>query len=329
MNVSDVNACPNRRNAWSDCGKGGISEQECLAKGCCWDPKSEAAWCYHRGRLEVPKLSWFYKIWDVLRATWANNHGDILNEHPSMSEWYEWPLMLHRSVPFGETETGGRLKAFGNPGIYYPVALVVFGSTLALLVWAARSAVAAAKLILTPPALTASPYAAVDSYFLTNERRIRQMATAQNAIGGGGFINPFITLLLGYYLNLVPYQLIERCKFAYHYIPALIVGMMFTAFVADTVLRVADLPLSGRSAWVVNRKLLARGIVCFLYVCACAGFYYWALPYALGIPLSVEEHRARMWVRSWANEDAWIFPPEGIDGESYMAEPEWEYGDAL
>jgi dolichyl-phosphate-mannose--protein O-mannosyl transferase len=150
-----------------------------------------------------------------------------------------------------------------------------------------------------------------------------------NGIGGGGFVNPFITLLLGYYLNLVPYQLIERSKFTYHYIPALIVGMMFTVFVADTVLRVADLPLSGRSAWVVNRKLLARGIVCFLYVCACAGFYYWALPYALGIPLSVEEHRARMWVRSWANEDAWIFPPEGIDGESYMAEPEWEYGDAL
>ena len=51
------NACPNFDNTWSDCGHAGISEAECLSRGCCWDPTSSRAWCYHLGRLERPTSS--------------------------------------------------------------------------------------------------------------------------------------------------------------------------------------------------------------------------------------------------------------------------------
>ncbi len=67
-------ACPNIINTWSDCGYAGISEQQCLDKGCCWDPTSPRAWCYHLGPLTRPKMAWWPKIKEVLRATWANNN---------------------------------------------------------------------------------------------------------------------------------------------------------------------------------------------------------------------------------------------------------------
>ena len=60
LNVTNPEtACPNHHNTWSDCGKGGISEADCLKKGCCWDPKSPRAWCYHKGVIQRPVMSWF------------------------------------------------------------------------------------------------------------------------------------------------------------------------------------------------------------------------------------------------------------------------------
>jgi hypothetical protein len=38
------------------------------------------------------------------------------------------------------------------------------------------------------------------------------LATDTNALGGGGWAIPLGTLLFGYYINLVPYQLITRSK---------------------------------------------------------------------------------------------------------------------
>ena len=50
--------CPNHHNTWSDCGKGGITPEACRAKGCCWDTTSPRAFCYHKGKLERPTMSW-------------------------------------------------------------------------------------------------------------------------------------------------------------------------------------------------------------------------------------------------------------------------------
>ncbi len=57
LNVA-ADACPNHHNTWSDCGKGGITPEACRAKGCCWDTTSPRAFCYHKGKLERPTMSW-------------------------------------------------------------------------------------------------------------------------------------------------------------------------------------------------------------------------------------------------------------------------------
>lgn len=73
--ASDPLSCPNRDNTWSDCGFAGITPESCEAKGCCWDPSSPRAWCYHKGTLERPHMGWVAKMKEIMRATWANNNG--------------------------------------------------------------------------------------------------------------------------------------------------------------------------------------------------------------------------------------------------------------
>jgi hypothetical protein len=73
----DPHSCPNLVNTWSDCGYAGISEAQCLQKGCCWDPTSSRAWCYHLGEQKKPSMKWWPKMMEVLRATWANNNVSV------------------------------------------------------------------------------------------------------------------------------------------------------------------------------------------------------------------------------------------------------------
>jgi dolichyl-phosphate-mannose--protein O-mannosyl transferase len=93
-----------------------------------------------------------------------------------------------------------------------------------------------------------------------------------------------------YYINWVPYQLIKRSKFTYHYIPALLLGVQLAAFVTHVVIRWSL--LQGK-AWQ------GLGLALGLFVASGAGFWYWGLPYALGFPLTSEEHEARKWLPKW------------------------------
>ena len=52
--------------------------------------------------------------------------------------------------------------------------------------------------------------------------------------------------MLRYYINLVPYQLIKRSKFVYHYIPALLMGVQLVVFVCHVAVRWSR--LTGRPA---------------------------------------------------------------------------------
>ena len=61
-----------------------------------------------------------------------------------------------------------------------------------------------------------------------------------------------------YYINLVPYQLIKRSKFVYHYIPALLHGVMLLVVVCDIALKWATLAQRRRQGSGVSVTLAAR-----------------------------------------------------------------------
>lgn len=148
----DPFACPNPANSWSDCGFSPMTEAQCLERGCCWDPSSNKAWCYHKGPRERPTLGWVWKVADVLRATNALNHGGAVMVHPFMSEWREWPLLGGKSVPFGSSTEGAPITALGNPGVHWPVAAAVAVASLGLaalgVLYAARGLAERAALVM-------------------------------------------------------------------------------------------------------------------------------------------------------------------------------------
>ena len=67
---------------------------------------------------------------------------------------------------------------------------------------------------------------------------------------------------------------------------------MLTVFVCDVAVRWASLP-------GVNKLAPVLAAIAVVFIGVAAGFYYWGLPYAYGIPLTSEQHRARMWHPKW------------------------------
>ena len=212
-----ADACPNPRNTWSDCGKGGISEEACRKKGCCWDPTSPKAWCYHKGALQRPTMSLWDAMSEALRATWAINDGGAVMVHPAMSEWPVWPLMTGTYVPFGSTHRGGYLRALGNPGVYWPVFVVVLVTTALALPHLSSGASALVRgFTARGPGSGAgkgSKARAGAQSVAGNAQAVRSRAssdaqglgvtgwaaeaTRTNSLGGGGWAVPFTTLLFG------------------------------------------------------------------------------------------------------------------------------------
>ena len=106
-----------------------------------------------------------------------------------------------------------------------------------------------------------------------------------------GWLLPFVTLWSGYLLNLVPYQLIARSKFVYHYVPALMVGVLLFALCVDWVVAV----FGGRGRGGGLAALFAGA----LFFVVAAGFWYWGVPFAYGYKIGAEETKARLWSKKW------------------------------
>jgi dolichyl-phosphate-mannose--protein O-mannosyl transferase len=130
-------------------------------------------------------------------------------EHPFMSQWWEWPTMDASTVPFAATHEGGQLKALGNPAVWWGV---------------------------TANFLAATPLWAL-VYLRLREWGGLRARFPRSAAALDPLLIPFATLYAGYLLNLVPYQLITRSKFVYHYIPALMQGVLLFATCVEALVR--------------------------------------------------------------------------------------------
>lgn len=90
-----------------------------------------------------------------------------------------------------------------------------------------------------------------------------------------------IFLLCGWLCNLLPYILVDRAAFIYHYLPGLFYGQLLCGAVFDV--------LPGR----------VRNVLVFLLMaCMTAAFVYWS-PWIYSIPLTKEQHAERRWLPRW------------------------------
>lgn len=92
--------------------------------------------------------------------------------------------------------------------------------------------------------------------------------------------HPLVPLLLGYYTFLLPWALVHRVLFLYHYLPAYGFALLILTYYL--------VELWKRQPWLV---------ILFLLVTTACSFYF--LPWALGSPLSFSWLKAHIWVNSW------------------------------
>eukprot|EP00300_Choanocystis_sp_HF-7_P013672 c18398_g1_i3.p1 GENE.c18398_g1_i3~~c18398_g1_i3.p1 ORF type:complete len:391 (+),score=53.85 c18398_g1_i3:845-2017(+) len=226
-------------------------------------PDFQASLVGHKtyNRFPAPSFeeSFTYLQYEMFRA-----NKDISTPHHWQSFWYSWPTMSRpincwasRAEKIADQFVTRRVYLFGNPFVWW----VVLGC------------------------LVVSP---VCWFF---HRRFSKAAAAKShyrsalPLQGSTFAHRLVQLYLGYILSMLPYALVQRACFIYHYMPALMFGMLLAGIVLDCLVTSYSVP----AAWGVLGALL----LVFAW-----GFWFWgSLVY--GLPLTNEQYQARVWWNSW------------------------------
>lgn len=170
--------------------------------------------------------------------------------HPYSSKWYTWPFMI-RPIYYwlgtsNTTPTEDKIYFLGNPFIWWGSTVAVFYLILSL----------------------------VSGWISKRKNGWPSSETpGRFAIGISG------VLLLGWVINYLPFIGIGRVMFLYHYMAALIFGILIFAYLVDQTKR-------PQKAWI---PILAIAALAFLYFA----------PLSYGLPLEAQSFQNRMWLPSW------------------------------
>ncbi|MBF2065275.1 MAG: phospholipid carrier-dependent glycosyltransferase [Calothrix sp. C42_A2020_038] len=197
--------------------------------------------------------------------------GNNANVHPYCAAWYKWPLMIRPMAYYYQTTQSFQdpLPVFGPPlpqgagQVIYDVHAM--GNPF--LWWFGLAAIVFlfGKIVwdFTAPSIQ-------------QKRLVIPQLTIDIWIA--------LYLVINYLVNIVPWMKVSRCLFIYHYMTGVVFAFMAVAWVVDQCIRSYRL-------W-----LRAVGVtVTFLIIGA---FIFW-LPIYLGLPLTSEAYKLRMWFNSW------------------------------
>jgi dolichyl-phosphate-mannose-protein mannosyltransferase len=170
--------------------------------------------------------------------------------HHWMSKWWSWPINA-RGVLYYSTDAGNNQQnlvyLLGNPAVVWLVLAGVLAGFGALFVYCR--------------------YRTGQDAFYPNWAR--------------AFSSNLTYLCLVWLVNLLPYILVSRAAFVYHYMPALFYGMLATALVVDK--------LSGRYIETVI------GYLCVIVF----GVWLMFAPWVYALPCSKEWHASLRWMKGW------------------------------
>jgi len=176
-------------------------------------------------------------------------------DHPYCSAWYQWPFqgrpMSYLFNPIAGTQTVSVIHLLGNPVLSVASFLAVLAASA---IW------------------------------------LRQ---CYQWLSSGVLASSFWFLALinlGFWANFLPWMLVRRCLFAYHYEPASVFAFIALAwcFLSANML----VP----STRVIRQMIAVAALLLFLLIIL--AWLYW-LPLALGFPISLDGFYQRMWFSSW------------------------------
>ena len=184
-----------------------------------------------------------------LNAVMLRSNVSLTKSHDYASKWYSWPVMK-RPIYYWEGSSGEKIYLLGNPLVYW----LSLASIVVLLLWTAVSVIRN-----------------------TNKEKSREKNRPRNR----DRIKIAIFILAGYLINFLPFIFIGRVMFLYHYLAALVFGVIAIGFLAD------ELPAR-------VRRYLMPSITILIFV----SFLYFS-PLTYGIEPFWGSLEGRFWFDAW------------------------------
>ncbi len=240
---------------------------------------SIALFCY--GLLWIPHLQQNsdYNVWQLHHEmlTYHQRVGSGPDVHPYCAPWHTWPFMQRPlsyfyqratnpealvpiygpSLPSDSTPWIFDVHAMGNPPLWW-------ASTLAIMLLLGQ--------------LLYRGNAKIVTLF------DRQEALTPNAPEVSKTTWGAIYLCVNYAANLLPWVLVSRCTFIYHYMPSATFSSLAAAWIID--------------GWLDHSSRYLRVIAMMVLWLAILGFLFW-LPVYLGLPMTQADWHLRFRFPSW------------------------------
>jgi dolichyl-phosphate-mannose-protein mannosyltransferase len=214
--------------------------------------------------IQNPRLN----FWEM-QLSILNYHEQIGNSatiHPYCADWYTWPLMLRPLAYYYQQDRTTQLyedvHAMGNPFLWWFALVAIFILSIALIQGLVRTPISA-----------------------MNTESLQRRQYSQVAVGGEERIDIPLFILINYGANLLPWVLVTRCVFIYHYMGAVLFAILGLAWLVDT--------------WLRSSYKFFQGMGLTIVFVVAVGFVFW-LPIYLGLPLDSGSLALRMW-------NFWIF----------------------
>ena len=199
-----------------------------------------------------------HTLWNIHQYLWQY-HTQIDVVHPYESAWYTWPLMVRPIAYFYQGLVGNEPLSIGPPTPSPTKAIAVYGMDNPFLLWLGTIA--------------------TTLLFVRQGIRFRIIRNELFPL-----LSPPKYLLVTYLANWLPWAVIGRSTFFYHYLSSALMATLGLAWLVSQWL-VSDRPSWRWWGWSM------LGIVV-------AGFLFW-LPLWIGWPLPIEILQKRWWVSSW------------------------------
>lgn len=195
----------------------------------------------------------FWRLFVYLNRTMLATNAAIKTRHQWESYWYWWVVNWRGVLYFNREVSAGQWAAvylIGNPMVCWLCGACVFG-VLMFALYVARNR---------------------DGVTCMRGRSGRPRRQA---------LQTCMFLVCGWLMNLLPYILVDRSAFVYHYLPGLLYAQLLAGVMIDQLPRRASL------------------VTAAVVLCATVATYAFFSPWVYCIPLTKDGHAARRWFGRW------------------------------
>ncbi len=207
-----------------------------------------------------------YGFWQVHQEIFAYHHnlGSGDNIHTYCSAWWTWPWMIRPVLYFYQT-----VELSDKSTVIY----AVNGMANPILSWLSIAAIGWLTYLLCQ-----------QIWLRIREPLNKNSPREIDFLYRGTPLAVWYYLIVNYLCNWLPWVLVSRCTFLYHYMSAAVFAELAIAWLIDSFLE-------------RKQRYYTQGAI-ILILSILLAFIFW-LPLYLGLPLSPEAWQHRIWFSSW------------------------------